>query len=160
MGHWANLTYDGSCVCLDSSCVSDDAELKSLGFGKMAIYDRECVKVPSGTCGKAKCDMDSGASQLIAKLWTCRSETFMMGTLLCAQINALICTLQCAEAASACLTNPGGPECSQELESCAQCLTSEGIDCGCLTVACFYNEPRDEIWGETWAAYGATCSRP
>jgi len=158
-----NLTiiYDGSCVCFDPpvTCMSNDDELRELGYGKIASYVRECVKVPSGTCGRTQCDVFEGENQLIAKLWTCRDETDMMGVLLCWEINALVCIAECSAAVSACAVNPGSPECSQGLNDCLQCLTSKGIDCGCLTVSCFYNVPPDEIWGETLAAYGPKCKR-
>ena len=159
-----NLTiiYDGSCVCFDPpvTCMSNDSDLQDLGYGKMATYVRECVKVDQGTCGRTQCNVLTGENQLIAKLWSCNDETEMMGSLLCWEANALVCIAQCSVAASACALNPGSPECSQGLEDCAQCLASEGIDCGCLEVWCSYNEPPDEIWGETLAAYGPKCNRP
>jgi hypothetical protein len=140
--------------------MSNDDELRAAGSGKMALYDRKCVQVPSGTCGRTQCGMFEGENQLLLKYWTCRDETDMMGVLLCWEINALVCVVQCSAAASACALNPGSPDCSQGLDDCLQCLTSEGIDCGCLLVSCFYNEPPDEIWGETLAAYGTKCKRP
>lgn len=116
--------------------MSDDVDLREAGFGKVATYVRECVKVPQGTCGRTQCGMLAGEQQLIAKFWTCRDEVEMMGVILCWELNALVCIAQCSAAAGACAINPGGPECSEGLNSCGECLTGEGIDCGCLDMKC------------------------
>jgi len=151
--------YQGSCACYGVEgdgygCFSNDAELRSLGIGKICQHVRTCVNAPTGVQGMTECVSTRGN---VCDVWTCRDDVCWPGVILCWELNVLVCTVQCAAAAAACAQNPGGPECSQGLEDCFQCLTREGVECGCLVIQCGYNKCEGYVEGDTVGLSGCAC---
>jgi hypothetical protein len=137
------------------TCQSDNEELRTGGIGKICRYERNCVIVPSGVSGMTDCD-PYGARGNVCDVWTCRDDMCWPGVLLCWELNAFVCTVQCGAAASACAVNPASPECAQGLQDCYQCLMGEGIDCGCLVIDCGYDYA-GYIEGDTVLLSGCPC---
>lgn len=150
--------YQGSCVCgIDGivTCKSNDDELRSGGIGKICTHERTCITAPPGVQGRTECDPD-GARGNVCDVWTCRDDMCLPGVILCWELNVLVCTIECYAAATACAANPGSPECSQGLEDCFQCLTKEGVECGCIVIQCGYDYA-GYVEGDTVLLSGCPC---
>ncbi len=111
-----------NCYCSGGNCG---------GEGHTVRY-HSCERVSSG--GSKECWYR--LNQPVGAAMDCVDVGNLCGTLACAALNVGVCGLQCYAAAGACLTCPGSWECTDALMGCYDCLTGEGIDCGCLTMQC------------------------
>jgi len=117
------------------------------------VQYHNCKRSPSGYTGCKQFD-----DVPLGFYWECTETPDWCGVLACSLLNATVCGLQCAAAFEACLVCPGSWECTDALMSCYDCLTGEGIDCGCLVVICVYPEsPTGEITGSDNRLHGQPC---
>ena len=89
-------------------------------------------------------------------VWLCKDNLYLPGALACFALNALVCTVQCGAAVTACALNPASQECGEALIECYGCLLSEDIDCGCMVIECSY-EFFGHVEGDTLLLSGETC---
>jgi hypothetical protein len=113
-----------------------------------------CKRSTSGYTGCEQFD-----NVVVGYSWECTESTNYCGVILCAALNGAVCGLQCAAAIKDCSVCPGSWACTDGLMSCYECLTGEGIDCGCLVVNCVFPEdPTGEITGSDKRLCGQPCS--
>jgi len=129
---------DGECLCCWTLEISD-----SFQYGSCYCEGGTCEgEVQTGYHHSCKL-ASSGSRECVYRLnqpigwtWDCEASTNWCGVLACYLLNAGVCGLQCTAAVEACGVCPGSWECSQALIDCYECLTGEGIDCGCLVITC------------------------
>ncbi len=113
-----------NCYCSGGNCG---------GEGHTVQY-HSCKRGTPGSPGSKECVYEM--NQPVGLDMDCVDVGNLCGILACHLLNAGVCYLQCSAAVSACTTCPGSWECSEALISCGECLTGEGIDCGCLEMHC------------------------
>ena len=96
--------------------------------------------------------------------WDCNEGTNYCGIVACYLLNAGVCVAQCYAALSACVACAQGLasswDCSEAAISCGQCLTGEGIDCGCLDVWCEIGEVTHIVVANSAQLSGGSCYAP
>lgn len=99
--------------------------------------------------------------QTVGYRWGCNESTNWCGVLVCAALNAGVCAILCAEAAKACAAmcagKGGTPECTYAAMDCWDCLTGEGIDCGCIVRNCEVGSVTHRVMANSAYLSGGLC---
>lgn len=157
---------DGECLCcftLEDLPLSEEDNCSCTGGDCSGSFVRKqyhnCKHSASGYTGCKQFD-----NVQVGWYWECTESESpnWCGVLACAALNAGVCFLLCNAAVVACsamCTGTGGaPECASAAQDCLDCLTGNGIDCGCLTVTCIYpDDPTGKIFDSDKRLYGETC---
>ena len=110
-----------NCYCDGGHCGGEGHTVQTHSCERVIGGSKECWYRPN---------------QPVGSKFDCVDEGNLCGILGCYALNTGVCYVYCYAAVGVCLTCPGSQECTDALVGCYDCLTGEGIDCGCLVMDC------------------------